>query len=89
MLTADAPRGFRRAGSSLLIVPASLERHRQVWTRDEFKSIDRTIKLLNSRGVKVTMTCKGAECHGDIERVDGDDPILRCDCTDRVFTRAF
>ena len=89
MLSADAPRGYRKLGQSSLVVPSSLARTRQTWLKDEWKLIDRAIKLLNERGVKVTMSCKREGCSGTIERIDSIDPILECDCTSRVFTRAF
>ena len=89
--SAAALNGFR-ANASGLLVPESLSRVREVWTRDEWRLIDRVSKLLERRGVDLILACPACARAGK-PRIDqdreGDRQVLRCACKDRVFTKAF
>jgi hypothetical protein len=90
MTMASDMTGYRRLGTSGLLVPMSVERHREVWLMSEWKLLDRAARLCEERGVRLTLACRVEGCRGLIQRVDDDasGPILRCDCSDRVFVRA-
>ena len=47
---------FREHASGLL-VPEEVSRERQVWTKDEWKAINRVTTLLESRGMRLQFTC--------------------------------
>ena len=83
------PTGYRQATSGLLI-PNSVERHREVWLMSEWKLLDRAARLCAERGVRLSLACMTDGCRGVIQRVDGDvsGPVLQCDCTARNFVRA-
>ena len=90
MLSADAPRGYRRAPSKLVFVPESLERTREVFTHDQWRLIDRAAKLLKSHQINLTLSCGHESCAGKIEQVKSAAiPTLQCACRTRVFERAF
>lgn len=82
-----------REHASGLIVPEELSRERQVWTKQEAALLDRTVKLLGSRGLLVMFRCTHERCKqaGPITRTrgNGGEMILQCAHCDRVFTRAF
>jgi hypothetical protein len=87
-----APRGYRPSTGSGLLVPDAVSRIREVWTSDEWRLIDRAMRLLHSRSVKVTLTCKSDTC--DDRAIQGTTEVsgdmrLRCGCKDRIVTRAF
>lgn len=48
--------GFRPHASGLY-VPEEVSREREVWTRDEWKTIERATKLLTGRSVEIFMRC--------------------------------
>lgn len=80
---------FRQHDSGLY-VPEAISRRRQVLTRDEWKLYERAIRLYERHTIAVKMHCAARGCDDPaIVIVPGTDPILRCGCTDRVFTRAF
>lgn len=82
------PTGFRRSAGSALIVPEPVSREREVWTRDEWKALDRAQKLCTSRGIELFMGCTHPECK-KAPMTDTTDErgqkILRCEHKDRVF----
>lgn len=81
------PAGFRESATGL-IVPEAHSRKRELWTRDEWKTIDRATKLLEARGVSVFFGCP--HCPGaPMERIRRNDGglTLQCDCTAREFTK--
>ena len=90
MTMASDMTGYRRLGTSGLLVPMSVERHREVWLLSEWKLLDRAARLCNERGIGLGLKCQIDGCRGFIQRIDSDvsGPILRCDCTDRNFVRA-
>lgn len=78
---------YRRHASGLL-VPADISREREVWTRAEWKAIEKATKLLESRGVHVYLGCPENTCKANplerIRRTDGG-ITLRCNHKDREF----
>lgn len=82
---------FREHPSGLL-VPNELSRQREVWTKKELRLIGRVTKLMASRNMQIMFACRSPQCADTkIERVRGlaGDFVLRCQCKDRVFQRAF
>lgn len=85
----DAPAGFRRAGSGL-IVPEDVSRTREVWTYDEWRTLEKATKLLSGRGVQLLMRCAQPDCQkSPMERRRRPDGgiTLRCSHADREFTK--
>lgn len=84
------PAGFRTVGG--ILVPEALERVRQVWTKDEWRLLDRATTLLNKRGIALQFQCLTPGCDAEpIERLRAPDGgiVLRCAHADRTFLRAF
>lgn len=84
------PAGFRTVGG--LLVPVEMPRDRQVWTKDEWRLLDRATKLLNARGIALQFQCMTPGCDAEpIERLRQPDGtiVLRCAHADRAFMRAF
>lgn len=84
------PAGFRESESGL-ILPEAHARQRQVWTRDEAKLLERTTKLLESRGIALYLGCPHHRCTGKpLERIRAADGglILRCEHMDRHLSRS-
>lgn len=75
-----------REHASGLIVPAELSREREVWTREEWRAIDKATKFLESKGVTVFLGCSDERCRKApierIRRLDGG-LTLRCSHRDR------
>jgi hypothetical protein len=92
---ASAPGEGFRATASGLIVPEELSRTREVWTFDEWRQIERTTKLLESRGMEFFLRCgpctaraaRRGQAPPKLERIRRADGALtlRCDCTEREF----
>lgn len=66
-------------------------RQRVVWTMDEKKRLDRTARDFNGHGDKFLMRCGNPVCPDDrmFVHLDSSQPtgaVLRCGCTDRVFS---
>lgn len=83
--------GFRQ-GPSGLLVPESLERERQLWTRDEWRLLERATKMLKSHGLTLQLQCDRPSCHvRPIEgsRLPDGGFRLRCDHADRVMQKHF
>lgn len=75
-------------------VAASLAnpRIRDVWTREEWKLLNRTSKMLAGHGVKHRLVCMLEHCPDKNIRIHADatapmGAVLRCGCTDRIFAR--
>lgn len=83
-----APTPAFREHASGLYVPEPLSRTREVWTRDEWKTIDRAVRMLESRGVTVYFGCPEPTCTtapiARVRRPDGG-ITLRCAHKDREF----
>lgn len=84
---AASPLGFAPHTSGLL-VPESVARRREVWTREDWKVVNRAAKVLNDRHVGTLMRCRVPECPSPVleatRELDGG-LLLRCGCTDRHF----
>jgi len=80
-----------RQHDSGLYVPEAIARRRQVWTRTEWKLYERALSLFAVQGLAVKMQCNEPRCddRAIVKLLDGDNPVLRCGCSDRVFTNAF
>lgn len=86
------PEPFRRSVDSGLFLPTPLSRERQVWTRDEWKLLERCTKLLNSHGIQLQMQCARKTCQTkplEASRLPSGEFQLRCAHADRVMTKAF
>jgi len=84
------PPGFREFNG--LLLPLAAERPRQVWTKDEWRLLDRATTLLNTRGIGLQLKCLDPRCAAEpIERLRQPDGtiLLRCAHQDRAFMRAF
>lgn len=85
-MDARLPAGFRRAPGSGLLLPDAVSRAREVWTRDEYKGLDRVTKFLESRGIHLFLRCPDPACKDapiqQIRRTDGG-VTLRCGHKDR------
>lgn len=68
---------FRESASGLM-VPAELSREREVWTREEWKSLERVVKLARARGLDVFLGCQASGCKRQ--------PITRIRNADGTFT---
>lgn len=78
--------------ASGLLVPDELARVRQVWTRDEWKTLNRATDLLNRKGIKALLKCEHPGCEtSPVEKLRRGDGgfILRCAHADRIFQKAF
>lgn len=87
MQVSRVPYGYGQAPGSDLLVPTELAREREVWTREEWKTLERARKLAASRGVVLKLGCP--ECREPLKsvtRLDGQ-PTLRCAHKDREITR--
>lgn len=83
-----APAGFLPHASGLL-VPEAQARRRVVVSYDDWKKLDRGLEALNQCGLRFQFRCEhGCKAVEKIRTLDGG-TNLRCDCTDRLFTRAF
>lgn len=82
---------FKVRPDSGLLVPEAQVRNRQVWSRDEWKQVDRASRLLRGHGVAVLMRCNRPACPDSMltpaTLADGSS-VLRCGCTDRVLSRS-
>lgn len=72
--------------ASGLYVPEEFRRGRQVWSKEEWKLLDRATRMVGSHGVKLLLACQEAQCQGKpmerLRRPDGG-ITLRCEHLDR------
>lgn len=83
------PEPFKRHASGLY-VPEEVSREREVWTRAEWKTVDRATKFLMSRGLTVHFGCMDDRCRlTQIEKRENLDGTvtLRCAHKDRVLIK--
>lgn len=82
----QADPAFQQHVSGLL-VPRAHVRVRQVWTSQERQLLNRSTKLLNSKGLDQMLKCQNPACGTWLERIENPDGgfTLRCGCADRVF----
>jgi len=81
----DTRSGFHPHASGLL-VPEDVAREREVWTRDEWKALEKVTKFLQGKGVELFMGCTHHDCKKlPIERIRRADGglTLRCAHKDR------
>lgn len=86
--TETLPAGFRRTSESGLIVPAEVSREREVWSRNEWKILERATKLLQARDIQIFFRCNRKACQSaPIQRVRRPDGgiSLECDHKTREF----
>lgn len=84
--------GFRpHAGGSGLYVPEAQSRLREVWTKAEWKALNRATKLLQSRQIGQFLRCEHPDCKdAPLKKIrTADGYLLRCPHQDRVFQQAF
>lgn len=83
---------FRPSVSSGLIVPDDVSRERQVWTRDEWRLLERTTAMLHGHGVTLLLQCQREECQEvplEPMRLRDGSFRLRCAHMDREMVKAF
>lgn len=88
---AVSPR-LRRNVDSGLILPEELSRATQVWTKDEWRRLERLTIMLDGHGIDMAMRCRNSACKDkplEPMRLPDGGFRLRCQCTDRVMTKAF
>ena len=87
------PSGFRQSVDSGLVLPARLSRERQVWTRDEWKLLERCTKMLSGpggKGLRLQLACTHEACQGkplEPKRLADGSCRLRCEHADRIMDR--
>lgn len=89
---APLPPGFRPSVDSGLILPEEQSRERQVWTRDEWRLLERATKMLKSHGLAVQLVCEHDACKGaalEPRRLRDGSFRLRCPHADRVLVKHF
>lgn len=73
-----------------LLVPVAAKRQREVWTKDEWKLLNRLGKLLKSRQMSFSIHCTTDDCKDKpmafTPRPDGTS-ALACQCKERIFGR--
>lgn len=83
---------FRRSVDSGLLLPPELSRKRQVWTKDEWRLLERCTKLLKARGIQILLKCEHPTCQ-DLpiagSRLPDGSFQLRCEHADRVMVKHF
>ena len=85
------PSGFRQSVDSGLVLPARLSRERQVWTRDEWKLLERCTKMLSGpggKGLRLQLACTHEACQGkplEPKRLADGSFRLRCEHADRII----
>lgn len=79
-----------------LYVPEAISRRRHVLTRAEWKLYEKALGLFRASDLDVQMRCGAKRCDDrTIVKITPElagreqQAILRCGCTDRVFTSAF
>lgn len=76
-----------------LIVPAELSRKREVWAKDEWRLVERAVKLMKSRGVSTFYKCDNPACASEPLRLHRDPKSravdMRCACKSRLMMSAF
>ena len=86
------PKAFRQSVDSGLYLPPEISRSRTVWTRDEWRLLERCATMLARHGVKMQMQCKNPPCHAaplEASRLRDGSFQLQCACTTHVMVKAF
>lgn len=79
----------RQTGGAGLFVPDDLSRTRRVVTHADWRAIDRGLDALNRIDLKFQFRCEHGCPTIEKSRTPDGGTRLRCDCTDRLFTKAF
>lgn len=88
-MSTNPPAGFHPHASGLL-VPEAHARRRIVCSYADWKKLDRALDALNQLAMRMQFRCEKADCSPIVKVRDaGGGVTLRCDCADRVFTKAF
>lgn len=90
MAVAAHDPAFREHASGLY-VPASVSREREVWPRDEWRIVDKAVKILKAHGIQFAFRC-GTETCGDpvlkvVREAASGGRVWRCGHKDRPFHR--
>ena len=93
-MSSPAPNreAFRQAPESGLYVPEALSRTVQKWTKQEWRLMERWMKLAQSRGLRFAIRCEMPRCPDPTPkatRLPSGDLRLRCGCTDRILSQDF
>lgn len=84
------PHGFRRSTESGLILPDEISRERMVYSKDDWRVLDRATKLLSSMGITLFLRCDTPACVSSpierLRRLDGG-ITFRCQHADRLFMK--
>lgn len=89
---AATPLGFHHAPQSGLILPEAVARERQVWTKQEYRLLERLTGMLGQHGVDLLLQCQHPACSKtplEPSRLPDGGFRLRCAHMDRVMTKAF
>jgi hypothetical protein len=80
------PAGFRRSVDTGLILPETLSRAREVWSKDDFRQLDKLTKFIEAKGLLLFLGCPQRACRETpierMRRIDGG-ITLRCAHLDR------
>jgi hypothetical protein len=76
-----AEPAFREHASGL-IVPADISREREIWTKAEWKALDKVTAFLASKRIAVFLGCEHDDCKADrrLERVRRPDGGVTLQC---------
>ena len=88
-MSGNGHHGFARHASGLF-VPDEVARPREVWTRDEWRVLERATTLLTARNILLYLRCALPACaEAPLERRRNPDGglTLRCAHLDRVIPR--
>lgn len=91
-MPAPSPDAFRRSVDSGLLLPPELSRERQVWTKAEWRLLERCTRMLESHDLRLQLQCTHDTCRQVPlvpSRLPGGDFQLACPHATRVMTKAF
>lgn len=74
-----------------LLVPSELARETETWTRDEVRQLDRFVRAMDKKKLRVILVCQGKECRENPAKMELDrhlrGPVLRCNHKDRILDK--
>ena len=89
MSVSRAPAGFHEHASGL-IVPEAHARKRIVTTKGDWKKVEQALAILKRVGLRTAFRCENEKCSPVVKSATPDGgTLVRCDCSDRIFTKAF
>lgn len=86
---ANLPAGFARTPSGLIVSGGEDYRQRETWTRADWKTYEKAVRVLAAHELMQQLRCKKCAQALKAEKVDATTAHLTCGCTIRVFTKAF